>query len=639
MARRSADVLDVITHRGPDDRGTYVSPCGFAFLGNTRLKILDLSAAGHMPMTNEDRTVWVTYNGEIYNYASLRRELEARGHVFTSTADTEVVVHGYEEWGIGLLTRLNGMFAFAVWDESRGSLLLARDHLGIKPLYYAVCSDSVYFASECKSIIASGALVPELNLAALPKYLGFLWTPAPETMLEGVLKLPPGHYLEWSHGEVRTNAYWDLDLTDTRDAPLEEHAALLRAALVDSVERQLRSDVPVGILLSGGLDSTGLLSLALQQTGEPIDCYTIAFREQDAAWEQCPDDALYARRVAQHYGVPYHEIVSEPRHTELLPRLMWHMDEPIADPAAINTYLICEAAREQVTVLLSGQGADELFAGYRVHTMHLAAERYGWLRFQPALSAMKACGAIAGHLGGHVPGISPGMGLAVQRTLGRVAESASKDRKERALGLRSYYGETELGQLLTPEALSASHESYMARHAEYYERVAELDPVSQALYLDTKLFLPELNLAYCDKMSMAASVETRVPYLDMEVVEVARRIPSGLKARGLSRKIVLRHALRNDVPEWVSTRRKAGFGSPIRGWLRTELTDLVDDLLSEETVRRRGLFRPETVRKMVSEHRVGDADHTYRIWALLTLESWQRSVVDGQYVPTGGSIT
>lgn len=630
--------LDAIAHRGPDDSGVYRSPSTGVVLGNRRLSIIDLSAAGHMPMGNEDGTVWVTYNGEVYNAPQLRRDLEARGHVFRSDADTEVLVHGFEEWGSDLPGRLNGMFAFAAWDEKARRLLVARDHLGIKPLYYREHAGTLAFASEAKSLYELDGQRPELNVAALPKYLTYLWTPAPETLVKGVVKLRPGHLMEWSGGAPTVRQYWDLDLRPDRSMSPAEHIESLRAALHDSVRRQLRSDVPVGLLLSGGLDSTGLLALASKERTEPIDCFTIAFRAEDAVLEQCPDEHLYARRAAEHYGARYHETVLAPHVAELLPRLLWHLDEPIADPAAINTYLISEAARRDVTVLLTGQGSDELFAGYRLHQVLHVADRYPWLGSRTVGPAINAFGRGVAWAGGKVPGLSRGLGMGVQRVLGDIVAAAAADPRSQTTGLRAYYDEVGITGLLTDDALALMTESRSARHDEYYDTVASADAVSRAVYLDAKTILPELNLAYCDKMSMAASVESRVPFLDLEVVRAAAALPPELKIHGRTRKYALREALRPDLPAWVLDRRKVGFGAPIRQWLRTDLAEMVGDLLSEDTVRRRGVLRPEAVARMIRENQSGEADHAFRLWALLTLEVWQRSVLEGGHGPGDGAV-
>lgn len=621
--------LRAIEHRGPDDCGTYASPSTGVVLGNRRLAIIDLSSAGHMPMGNEDGSVWVTYNGEIYNAPALRAELEARGHAFASNADTEVLVHGFEEWGSGLPLRLNGMFAFAAWNERTGELLIARDHLGIKPLYYREDAGALVFASEAKSLFAEGLAGQSLNVAALPKYLTYLWTPAPETLIEGVLKLPPGHLIEWRNGVTSIREYWDLKLEPNVTLREHEHIEALRDALEDSVRRQLRSDVPVGLLLSGGLDSTGLLALVARERTEPVDCFTIAFRTQDAVLEQCPDEHRYARRAAEHYGARYHETIVAPHVADLLPKLLWHLDEPIADPAAINTYLISEAARELVTVLLTGQGADELFGGYRVHQLLQLAERHPWLGSAASAGALRAIGNAGAWAGGKVPGISRGLGMGGQRVLAELAALAEADPRVRAAGMRAHYTSAALDNLLADDAKAHITEGATARHLERLARVASQGAVSQASYLDTKIFLPELNLAYCDKMSMAASIESRVPYLDLAVVEAALAMPPGLKIHGRTRKYALRCALDADLPDWVLARRKAGFGAPIRQWLKTDLAAMVDDLLSEETVRKRGVFRPEAVTRMIQEDRSGVADHAFRLWALLTLELWQRSVLEG----------
>lgn len=638
----------IISHRGPDDAGTYISSAARVGLGNRRLSIIDLSPAGHMPMSNEDESIWVTQNGEIYNFPKLRRELEQHGHTFRSRSDTEVLIHGYEQWGLDLLPRLNGMFAFALLDLRDNSrhpgpkLLLARDRFGIKPLYYWSKGNRLLFASEIKAILLAREDRAELNLDALHRYLSFLWIPGPDTLFSGIEQLPPGHYLTWNddgNEELTPKPYWQLRFD--ADEHMAEKTAVeeLRAILQRAVDRHLISDVPVGVFLSGGLDSTSILALSTKSNGNGRrKAYTIAFRGEDAELEQSADDANYARKVAQQFHAEYHEIEVAPHIVDLLPRVVWHLDSPVADPAAIATYLISIAARPDIKVLLSGQGADEVFAGYRVHIAHRLAEIVhrvpSAIRNQPAAATL----SLLLFLKDRIPGVRPGFLMAAHRFLEKVLLNASVPPEERYILGRLYSTESDLRELYSPELRSELSLSTPAQEfRNYFHDVEAEDFVNRMLYVDAKTFLPDLNLAYCDKLSSAASVEVRVPFLDNELIDFMVRVPPKLKLKGLTGKYILRRAMSGIVPGEILKRRKASFGAPIRKWLRRDLRTTVDEILSEEAVRQRGLFDPVAVRKLVSDDREGIKDNAYRIWALLTLETWQRTFFDkkvvSQHVP------
>lgn len=628
----------IISHRGPDDAGVYISSAARVGLGNRRLSIIDLSPAGHMPMSNEEGSIWITQNGEIYNFPELRRELEQQGHTFRSRSDTEVLIHGYEQWGLNLLPRLNGMFAFALLDLRDKShhpgpkLLLARDRFGIKPLYYWSKGNRLLFASEVKSILLAEEVHAKLNVEALHRYLSFLWIPGPHTLFSGIEQLPPGHYLAWNDdGKERltTKPYWrlrfDADEHMREDAAVEE----LRVILQRSVDRHLISDVPVGVFLSGGLDSSSILALSTKNNGSGRKAYTIAFRGEDAELEQSADDAKYARKVAQQFHAEYHEIEVAPHIVDLLPKVVWHLDSPVADPAAIATYLISMAAHTDVKVLLSGQGADEVFAGYRLHMAHRLAEIVSRVPFSLRNRPGAATLSLLLFLKDHVPGVRPGFLLAAHRFLEKILVNASVPPEERYILGRSYSTDSDLSDLYSPELRSELSLSTPAKEfREYFHDVENEDFVNRMLYVDAKTFLPDLNLAYCDKLSSAASVEVRVPFLDNELIRFMEQVPPQLKLKGFTGKYILRQAMSGIVPDEVLKRRKASFGAPIRKWLRCDLRPMVDELLSDEVVRRRGLFDPLAVRKLISDDRSGIQDNAYRIWALLTLETWQRTFVD-----------
>jgi len=624
-------MLAAIVHRGPDDGGTYVPADGAVGLGSRRLSIIDLSSAGHMPMISPDGQGAVAYNGEIYNYVSLREQLRAAGHEFHSQTDTEVLIHGYEEWGTDLFARLNGIFALALWDNARHRLLLARDRFGVKPLYHTTDEQGrLWFASEVKSLVSGGYRFKSVDPVAIHKYLAFLWVPGPATMFPGVEKLAPGHWAEWRDGRLESHRYWWPEFTPR---PMDEAnaAAELRTILESTVSRQLIADVPVGVFLSGGLDSTALAALATRVSGRPAVCFTIGFRGEDSVLEQSSADARYARLAAEYLGAEFHNIEVAPDIVDLLPKVIWHLDEPIADPAAIATYLICEAARSNVTVLLSGQGADEVFAGYRVQAMSDWADRFGHLPkavrkavVAPLVDALPAMSKLA-------PGGYPGFLLAVHRYLSKMLAGVDLPRDERYVFYRSYYTDDQLRGLYAPglkEALASAEAG--SEHLQYLKEAPAQDFLNRILYTDWYTFLPELNLAYCDKMSMAASIEARVPFLDNEIVDFMLTVPRQLKLRGRTSKLVLREAVKDIVPAEVIKRRKAGFGVPLRTWLRRDLREMVDDLLGEERIKARGYFDPAAIRALVLADREGRADNTYRIWALLTLELWHQIFLEGR---------
>jgi asparagine synthase (glutamine-hydrolysing) len=636
-------MTDIISHRGPDDVGIYISPEAHVALGNRRLSIIDLSPAGHMPMSNEDGTIWITQNGEIYNFPELRQELEQHGHSFRSRSDTEVLIHGYEQWGLDILPRLNGMFAFALLDLRDRSrrhgpkLLLARDRFGIKPLYYWSKGDRLVFASEIKAILLASGVHAELNREALHRYLSFLWIPGPSTLFSGIEQVPPGHYLAWSDSgsdEMAIKPYWQLRFNTEEQTQEKSAVEELRAILQRAVDRHLISDVPVGVFLSGGLDSTSILALSTKNNGGGgRKAYTIAYRFEDAELEQSADDAKYARKVARQFHADYHEIEVAPNIADLLPKVVWHLDSPVADPAAITTYLISKAARPDIKVLLSGQGADEVFAGYRVHMAHRLAERIrripAVMRSQPG-AAMLSLLLLLKH---RLPGVRPGFLLAAHRFIAKILQNASVLPEERYILSRSYSTEADLGELYSPALRAELSSSTPGKEfRQHFQDVEDEDFVNRMLYVDAKTFLPDLNLAYCDKLSSAASVEVRVPFLDNELVDFMSRVPPQLKLKGLTGKYILRRAMTGIVPRDVLTRRKAGFGAPIRNWLRHDLRPMVDALLSDEVVRKRGLFDPVAIRKLVNDDRNGIRDNAYRIWALLTLETWQRTFLDRDLV-------
>ena len=626
---------EAIVHRGPDDGGIeIVERRGEPWVGltNRRLAIIDLSSAGHMPMANDDRSVLLTYNGELFNFLDLRPELEQRGFKFLSHSDTEVILRLYEAEGIGFLERLNGMFALAIWDKREERLILARDAFGIKPLYYLPLPNGrLAFASEIKSFILGGLLQPEIDTEALHYYLNFLWVPGPKTMFKGVYKLMPGEVLQWKDGAYNVKQWSDSrPIADTSHDRRSERQLVgeLREHLEAAVRRHLISDVPLGVFLSGGLDSSSILALATAIERRPMKAYTITFRDEDARHEQSGADRKYARLVAREFGAEHHEIEVQRNIVDLLPQVVWHMDEPVADPAAITSYLICKAAREELTVLLSGQGGDEIFGGYRVHlTDRLSAP----LRHTPRIlrKALLPAWNLLPAVRNRVPGVRAGKVMAVHRYGRKLIGAADYGRAKGFVYQRSYYAPGEQQSLYSKQMQQdvRTFDPYET-HLAHFARVPDVDFLDQVLYVDQKTFLPELNLTYSDKMSMAASVEVRVPLLDRELATFMRGVPPRFKVRGMKQKYLFKKAMEGILPDEVIWRGKAGFGAPIRNWLRGDLKPMIEDLLSERSLLGRGFFDPAAIRTLIEENASGREDHAYRIWALMTFELWCRTFVD-----------
>ena len=634
-------MLASIEHRGRDDEGVWTAaPVDAegrqACLGHRRLSIIDTSEAGHQPMHYADGRYSVTFNGEIYNYRELRAQLETTGHRFRTDCDTEVLLAAYAEWGVPALARLNGMFAFALWDAHAQELILARDRLGIKPLYYAFGSGeengagagsagrSFIFASEIKAILSTGLVERALDAEALNQYLTFLWTPDPHTVFRGIHKLPPAHVLTWRAGEVSVREWWDVSFAEIEEGRGEE---FWRERVLETLERVVRlemvADVPLGAFLSGGVDSSSIVALMNRHSdGRRVSTYTVGIKQEDLRYDIIPDDARWARQVGKLLDTDYHELMLQPDVCDLLPKLVRHMDEPVADPAVITSYLVSRAARETLTVLLSGVGGDEVFAGYpRQLAMRLAGA------FDPVPGILRR--PLMSALSNALPGGLPGRFTAPLRNAKKFTRSAALDFEERYLGFGTYFTDAAKRRLYTDDLNEATRDFDAYRqHRRHFARVADAAPLNRLLYVDLKTFLPCLNLAYTDKTSMAATLEVRVPFLNVELVELAARMPVNLKLRGLKRKYILKRAAESLLPHDVVWRKKAGFGAPIRSWLRGALKPMVEDLLSEETVRRRGLFRPTEVRRIIDANLSGREDYNLQVFQLLTLELWQREFMD-----------
>jgi asparagine synthase (glutamine-hydrolysing) len=616
-------MMATITHRGPDGDGSRLFPSengGLpAMLGHRRLTIIDPTPRGAQPMSYADGRYWITYNGELYNFRELRRELEAKGFSFRSDCDTEVVLAMYAADAEQMLARLNGIYAFGIWDCAKRELFLARDRLGVKPLYYARQNGAFYFASEVKALLPA-LPSPRMRLDALLDYLTFLWVPDPDTIFDGIYKLPPGHCAKLSVDGFDVRQYWDVPI-GPEDGPEGAWVERTRRTVAGAVRRQMVSDVPLGSFLSGGIDSSAIVAEATAAAGK-LTTYTVGFSADDLRHEIVPDDLRYARQIAHHFPVDYNEQILGANLVELLPRLVWHLDEPVADPACITTYLICSAAREKLTVILSGMGGDEIFAGYG---RHLAA-RIGRLadrvprRLRSGMRRLVEDNVTLGR---------PGRLRGPRRNLRKLVNGLDEDAVDRYLTHCSYYRRDELARLLSADVRAATkgHDPFHA-HRAYFGRVSDEHWLNQILYVDQKTYLPCLNLTYTDKMSMAASTEVRVPLIDDEVIALAGRIPPGLKLHRLTRKYVFKKSMEGVLPRNVIWRPKAGFGAPVRAWVVGELKPLLDDVLSPANVTARGLFEPEEVTRLIEDNQAGRADNALRIWALLTIELWQQQFTD-----------
>jgi asparagine synthase (glutamine-hydrolysing) len=617
-------MASAMAHRGPDGSGRWFDAEARVGLGHRRLSIIDLSDAGRQPMCNEDGSVWVSFNGEIYNFQDLRDPLERGGHRFRSNTDSEVLVHLYEERGVEMLHELNGMFAFAIWDAKQRQLLLARDHVGVKPLYYWIDRERVYFASEIKALLRVPELPNELNVAAVPHYLTFLWVPGEETMLRGIRKLEPGHYLLWRDGKATVKRWFDLRYEPDDAVSEREWVERVHETFVRTTRRQMVSDVPLGAFLSGGLDSSSIVSSMREAFPDrEITCYTVRFDANDMARDQGADDYPYARRVAEILDVRLRGVLLKPNVIRLLPKMIWHLDEPDADPAIFPSYLICKLAREDgTTVLLSGTGGDEIFFGYRSHMAYRTYERLRWLARYPGGPALSAAVAASTAL--------LGAQNRTARRLRKFQKGLDQSALERHLALSEWSTVPIRDEILRPDVMAACPDARAepACMRKYYESFSGSGELNRHSHLLIQTFLAAHNFLYTDKTSMAVSVETRVPFMDVELMRLAARIPEDLKLRGATTKYVLKKAMERYLPHSVLYRSKTGFGAPLRQWIAEDLQHPIEVLLGRKQLERRGLFDPATVERVLAENERDEADHAYLIYALLNLELWLETFVD-----------
>lgn len=609
---------DLMRHRGPDDAGSWTVP-GVG-LAHRRLSIIDLSSAGRQPMANEDGTVWVTYNGEIYNYREIRERLLTRGHTFRTQTDTEVLVHLYEEDGPELLESLRGMFALAIWDSRQRCLLLARDRLGIKPLYYAhTPSGDLAFGSEIKAVVASGLAPPQMRPSALSEYLGNRYTTGSSTLYVGIERLQPGHLSVWHEGTLMVHPYWTLP-TGAPATGRRSQASWVEefdARFSESVRLRMISDAPIGVFLSGGVDSSAIATVMAHENSAPIRTFSVAFAERQA------NELRYARQVARRLASDHHEVVVSPDDFfAAAPKLVWHEDEPLAFPSNIPLYFVSRLAAGTVKVVLTGEGSDELLAGYGKYWRTM----YNW---QLARAYAR---------------FPRGMASAMRRTLDQLPNSAVKQKLLRTFlylptSLESIYLEN-FGVFNIPDQerlLSADFREAVEAdggtldpffgHRQTLHSFDHMPLLNRLLAVDITTYLQALLMKQ-DKMSMAASLESRVPFLDHKVVEFAARLPLELKLRGVSTKRILRKIMRRRLPQSILKRRKMGFPTPAGQWLRQGHTHLLDELLLSQRARERGIFDMEYVARIVREHRAGTGKHTERLWALLNVEWWFQECLD-----------
>lgn len=601
-----------LAHRGPDDEGFH-SEDG-ATLGHRRLSIIDLST-GKQPISNEDGTVWITFNGEIYNFKTLRADLEAKGHRFATNTDTEAIVHAYEEYGEDCVSRLYGMFAFGIWDSRNKTLFLARDHAGVKPLYYAETNGQLVFASEIKAVLAHEGVSKQIDYQAFDDYFTYLYTAPPRTIYQDVRQLPPAHSLTWRDGKTVIRKYWHLDMTPDQHSEAE-WSERIRACLEEVIQSNMIADVPLGAFLSGGLDSGTIVAMMARASGDPVRTFTIGFGKEGNLY----DETAQAKEVAEFFNTEHHLLEARPDVVSLLPTVVSHFDEPFGNPTAFLVYILSKLIREHVTVALAGDGGDESFGGY---ARYAGAQLAGKYRNIPKPLRRYLINPLV-HL---LPESTRG-----NHTLRRIREFSEGSLLEPADMYASwvtYFTPGDRQRLYTQETQRAigSYDSLDYVRGLFNE-CRDADFVSQTMYVDLKSFMPHNVLQYSDRMSMAHALEIRVPYTDPRIMELMARVPSNLKVKGMETKYAMRKAMAGLLPDSVVARKKLGFNPPMGVWLTSTLEDTVEDCLSETTLRKRGYFNPAYVRGLIDAHRASKRDYTWHIWSLIFFEQWHRMYLD-----------
>ena len=628
---RAIRMRDVITHRGPDEAGLHCD--ANAALAHRRLSIVDLST-GQQPLSNEDGSVWVVFNGEIYNHADVRRELEAHGHTYRTRSDTETIVHAYEQWGEDCVHRFRGMFAFAIWDAPKRRLLLVRDRLGVKPLYWTRTPDALLFGSEIKALLASGLIEPQANQAVLPEVLSTRSTSGEDTLFRGVRKLLPGHLLVFEGGEITTRQYWDVPTGHKSPLPHgSSPVARFKELLEESVRLRLMSDVPLGMFLSGGIDSSAIAALMARMIGRPLQTFSVAFKDRapGAPKRRRRDGGFneleYAREVAKTIGAVSHEIVIDDRDFfGALPKLLWHEDEPIAHPSSVPLYFVSALARQHVTVVLTGEGSDELLAGYGKYPRVAWNWRAGTVYEHMMPGAMRAS-------------IARGVIPRLPATLARYARRSflAMDRSPESMFFDNFASIRLADQqtLLAPGLRdSATRAGAYAESLGYFNAPnGNSTLLDRLLYADIKTYLVELLMKQ-DQMSMAASIESRVPFLDHKLVEYAATLPDEWKLNGWTTKRVLRESMKGLLPDSILNRPKMGFPVPFANWTRGPWNGVAREVLLDRRSRERGIIDPQAVDRLLTDHAAGRTEGGDRIWSLLNLELWHRTFIDQEGIQT-----
>ncbi len=599
-------------HRGPDDDGAYLDDQVGLGLGFRRLSIIDLEGS-RQPLFNEDRQIVLTFNGEIYNYRDLQDRLLQHGHRFRTNGDGEVIAHLYEQYGPACVQQLRGMFGFALWDARQRRLLLARDRLGIKPLYYTVQNDTLIYASEIKAILQHPHVARTLNLDALKMYLAMRYVPAPHTMFAGIHALPPGHILLCDATGVRVEQYWDIPFVEQPDTQRSEgdYAEELEALLHEIVQQHLISDVPFGAFLSGGVDSSTIVALMTHFLDEPVQTFSVGFAEPWAAHSEL----TFAHLVARQYQTRHHDVIIAPHDiSDAAAHVIWHLDQPIGDEATVANYMVAKLASQHVKMVLTGEGGDELFAGYG---------RYQWERRGAALRRMPVA----------LRATALGASRLLHGLRGAKIALYALSHSDEAQRMRNWfpmYNSDMLAALLEGQPLEQHRTQNNAEQMfrSYLDRAGISDPINRMLYVDTRMWLVDDLLARGDKTSMAHSLEARVPFLDHKLVEFAARLPSHLKVNQLQRKYILKKVAERFLPKTIVYRKKQGFPLPMTEWFRAELRPFVHDLLSPERIQQRGFFNPAYVAQLLHEHDTSIADHSLQLWGLVSLELWQQQFLD-----------
>jgi asparagine synthase (glutamine-hydrolysing) len=599
-----------LVHRGPDDQGYYRD--NFAALAMRRLSIIDLET-GQQPISNEDGSIWVIFNGEIYNYQEIRDQLEAKGHRFKTHSDTEVIVHAYEEYGTDCVRHFNGMFAIAIWERAPRRLVLIRDRIGIKPLYYWIDGKNLVFGSELKAVIAHKQVPRQIDLNSLNDFLSLEYIPGPRTIFKNIQKLPPGYMLVFEEKGQNLSQYWDLPYKPM-EAGEEVCAEALAELIEDSVRLRLISDVPLGAFLSGGIDSSSVVAYMSQMSSLPVQTFSIGF--EDDTYNELPD----AQAAANHFGAFHRTQIIKPDIVGLAEKLVCHLDEPLADFSIFPTFLVSQLASQSVKVVLSGDGGDELFAGYDTYIAELLSRYYQWL---PSKLRQKAIPALAKR----IPPQPEKKGL-LNKTK-RMIEGGALDPSLHHARWMIFISDQEKDMLYHPD-LRHTLNGYSTGEllGGYFRKAALFDPLAQQQYVDIKTYLADDILTKVDRMSMAVSIEARVPLLDYRIAEFAVNLPPRMKLHRSKTKVIMRRAMQHLLPEISLTKPKQGFSIPMKHWLKSSLRPMMEDLLSDDSLQRRGYFSPQVISGWIREHLEGQANHSHRLWSLMVFELWHRSVIE-----------